>query len=135
MLCLSSFVGWNPVNRPAVRSHGYVGCFMEPNGAEVPSRNSAMPPVHLSEPEKRLARLVACGLTDDEIAVQLELSRSSVDEHIKRLLARIGARDRLEILFHVYSDPTLLEQIGTATENHSLGIVPGADPRTNRKAS
>jgi DNA-binding NarL/FixJ family response regulator len=62
-------------------------------------------PVKLSDPEKQLAKLVAQGCTDDEIAKRLTVQRRSVQEQIERLLSKIGGRERVEILFYLYSEP------------------------------
>jgi DNA-binding CsgD family transcriptional regulator len=68
-------------------------------------------PMMLSDVDKELMCLVAVGLTDDEIATQLRIPKRHVLDHIARLLAGLGARDRLEILFYAYSDATMCDQI------------------------
>jgi DNA-binding NarL/FixJ family response regulator len=65
----------------------------------------------LSEDDKELAVLVALALTDDEIAAQLQIPKLKVRNRIARLLARLGARERLEILLYALSDPAISRQI------------------------
>ena len=66
----------------------------------------------LSEADEELMCLVALGLTDDEISTHLQIPKRQVVNHIARLLARLGARDRLEILLYAYSDPAMRNRIG-----------------------
>jgi DNA-binding CsgD family transcriptional regulator len=73
------------------------------------------PSAELSEAEKELATCVATGLSDDEIARQLEIPKHHVAEHIARLLAKIGGQDRLEILLYAYSNPTIYKRINALT--------------------
>jgi DNA-binding CsgD family transcriptional regulator len=77
------------------------------------------PRAELSEAEKELATRVATGLTDDEIATQLEISKHHVVERIARLLAKIGGQDRLEILLYAYSNPTIYKRINGRTQGGS----------------
>jgi len=62
-------------------------------------------PVQLSDHERQLARLVAQGCTDNEIARKLTVQTHSVEEQIAGLLSKIGGRERVEILFYLYSEP------------------------------
>ncbi|HEX2910945.1 MAG TPA: helix-turn-helix transcriptional regulator [Chloroflexia bacterium] len=51
----------------------------------------------LSEREKQVAELVAQGLSNREIAERLGLSKRTVDNHLYKLLSKLGARSRNEI--------------------------------------
>jgi DNA-binding CsgD family transcriptional regulator len=73
----------------------------------------------LSEVNKELMYLVAVGLTDDEIATHLQIPKRQVLNHISRLLARLGARDRLEILLYAYSDPTMCDRMSAEATNRT----------------
>ena len=79
--------------------------FMESNGRENLRDQNTIEV--LLEREEQLASLIAAGLTDGEIAAQLITERHTVEERIAQLLAKIGAHDRLEIVFYLYSDPPL----------------------------
>jgi DNA-binding NarL/FixJ family response regulator len=70
----------------------------------------------LSEEDKELVGLVAGGLTDDEIATQLQIPKRKVLNHIARLLAKLGAQDRVEIVLYAYSDSTMYQPVSTEAE-------------------
>jgi DNA-binding NarL/FixJ family response regulator len=67
--------------------------------------------VRFSEPEKLVVILVSVGMTDVEIATRLKISRLALMERIQRVLGKIGARDRLEILFYGHSNTKIHEAI------------------------
>ena len=90
-------------------------------------------PVQLSDNEKRVASLVALGCTDDEIAQQMTLKTHYVKEHIAHLLSKIDARERVEILFYVYSEPSLSP--GIAAMERYDELAQGSDCSPVRKAS
>lgn len=53
--------------------------------------------LELSTREREVARLVAAGRTNEEIAAELFISLSTVKTHLSRIQARTGARNRVEI--------------------------------------
>jgi DNA-binding NarL/FixJ family response regulator len=61
--------------------------------------------MELSEVDNELITMVWRGLTDDEIAMQLQIPQDKVLDHIARLLAKLGVRERLEIIFYALSQP------------------------------
>ena len=55
------------------------------------------PLARLSAAERRVAKLVAEGLSNQAIADQLVVSRHTVDSHVKRAFAKLGLRSRVEL--------------------------------------
>jgi DNA-binding CsgD family transcriptional regulator len=51
----------------------------------------------LTEREAEIARLVAAGASNPEIAQQLFLSRKTIERHVSNILRKIGARNRAEL--------------------------------------
>jgi DNA-binding NarL/FixJ family response regulator len=64
------------------------------------------PPVQPIEPltgrEEQILAAVAQGLTNSEIAGQMYITLSTVKTHITRLMAKLGARNRVEIAMWAY---------------------------------
>lgn len=54
-------------------------------------------PPALTETERRVADLAAQGLSNPDIAAMMSLSRRTVETHVSRILAKLGARSRHEI--------------------------------------
>jgi DNA-binding NarL/FixJ family response regulator len=75
--------------------------------------------MELSEADKELIGLVAFGLTDDEIATQLHVPKHMVLDHIARLLAELGARNRIEIILYAFSDPAMYKRITVEIANRN----------------
>jgi DNA-binding NarL/FixJ family response regulator len=75
--------------------------------------------MELSEADQELIGLVAFGLADGEIATQLQVPKHMVLDHIARLLAQLGARERLEILLYAFSDPTMYQRITAEIANRN----------------
>jgi len=51
----------------------------------------------LSTRERQIAELVAAGASNPEIAEALFLSRKTVERHVTNILAKLGARNRVEL--------------------------------------
>jgi len=52
----------------------------------------------LTDRERELTMLVATGLSNDEIAARLVLSPATVKTHVNRSMAKVGARDRAQLV-------------------------------------
>ena len=61
-----------------------------PQGLEVRS--------DLSERELEIIELVATGLTNQEIAKQLMISKRTVDNHVSNIFAKTGAKNRVALI-------------------------------------
>ena len=55
----------------------------------------------LTERERAIARLVAEGASNPEIAQQLFLSRKTVERHVSNVLKKVGARNRADLAARV----------------------------------
>jgi DNA-binding NarL/FixJ family response regulator len=56
----------------------------------------------LTEREREVLALVGTGLSNDEIAGQLVISVATVKTHVHRLLTKLGARDRAQLVVAAY---------------------------------
>ena len=56
----------------------------------------------LTEREREVLALVAQGLSNEEIAERLVLSRATARTHVSRVLAKVGARDRTQLVVLAY---------------------------------
>jgi DNA-binding CsgD family transcriptional regulator len=61
----------------------------------------------LTPAEARIARLVADGRSNPEIAAELSLSRNTVQTHVSHILAKLGARSRGEIIRQALGHPPM----------------------------
>ena len=52
----------------------------------------------LTDREREITVLVAAGLSNDEIAARLVLSPATVKTHVNRAMAKVGARDRAQLV-------------------------------------
>jgi DNA-binding NarL/FixJ family response regulator len=56
----------------------------------------------LTNREREVLSLVACGLSNEEIAGRLHLSRLTVKSHVTRTMTKLGARDRAQLVVIAY---------------------------------
>jgi DNA-binding CsgD family transcriptional regulator len=91
--------------------------------------------MELSEADKELIGLVAFGLTDAEIAAQLQVPKHIVLDYIARLLAKLGARERLEIVLYAFSEPTMYQRIIAEIANRNRKNLQAQTPGAKQNAS
>jgi len=80
----------------AERARRQAAALVEAAAARI-SANSTDPLARLSPAERRVAELVAEGLSNAGIASRLFLSRHTVDTHVKRAYAKLAIRSRVEL--------------------------------------
>jgi DNA-binding NarL/FixJ family response regulator len=68
------------------------------------SSGRAAPPglASLTEREKEVVGLVACGLSNDEIARELVVSPLTAKTHVSRAMTKLNARDRAQLVVLAY---------------------------------
>ncbi|HEY8526917.1 MAG TPA: response regulator transcription factor [Acidimicrobiales bacterium] len=64
----------------------------------------------LTDREREVVRLVAHGLTNDEIAAELIMSPLTAKTHVNRAMSKLGARDRAQLVVIAYE--TGLARVG-----------------------
>jgi DNA-binding NarL/FixJ family response regulator len=67
----------------------------------VPDREPAPLP-DTTDREREVLRLIACGLANAEVAEALHISLSTTKTYIGRLLTKLGARDRAQLVILAY---------------------------------
>ena len=69
-----------------------------PDERSAAARFSASARSDLSEREVEIVELVATGLTNQEIAAQLMISKRTVDNHVSNIFTKTGAKNRVALL-------------------------------------
>jgi DNA-binding NarL/FixJ family response regulator len=66
------------------------------------SRNPDPRLAELTPREREVLELVAQGLSNAEIAEALTLERTTIKTHVQRILTKLGARNRVEVVILAY---------------------------------
>jgi DNA-binding NarL/FixJ family response regulator len=82
------------------RTHALISAFVTPRRAAAESDATSI----LTSRESEVLLLIARGLSNVEIAQQLELSVETVKTHVKRIYVKCGARDRVQAVIYAYEN-------------------------------
>jgi DNA-binding CsgD family transcriptional regulator len=82
---------------PALTASGRVDRLITDCGATTPATQAAAMPLPLTDREREIAILISQGLSNNEIAQNLTLSIRTIEGHIYRACARVGAATRAEL--------------------------------------
>jgi DNA-binding NarL/FixJ family response regulator len=67
-----------------------------------PSASPAAPLETLTQREREVLTLVGAGLSNGELAARLYISEATVKTHVKRILMKLGLRDRIQAVVLAY---------------------------------
>lgn len=70
-------------------------------GAELAPGNAMLTPSSLTGRESEVARAVASGLSNKEVADQLHISERTVKAHLSAIFEKLGVRDRLQLVLRL----------------------------------
>ena len=70
----------------------------------------------LTEREREVMSLVAGGLANDEIARRLVITHATAKTHVSRILLKLGARDRAQLVVTAYETGLVVPGRGKATK-------------------
>ncbi|MET9885436.1 response regulator transcription factor [Streptomyces sp. NPDC006430] len=78
------------------------------------SRTTTVPPAELTPRELEIWQLIATGLDNAEIARDLDISISTVKNHITGIFGKLGVRDRAQAVIAAYESGLVVAAVGNA---------------------
>ncbi|RKN42248.1 response regulator [Streptomyces hoynatensis] len=91
-------------------TRGLIARFLEQGDGPRPEAAAALDV--LTAREREVLAEVAGGLSNDEIAARLTVSPLTVKTHINRLLTKLGARDRAQLVIAAYESGLVRPRVG-----------------------
>lgn len=90
-----------------------------------PGNGRGVPPdsVRMTKREREISDLIADGLSNKEIALQINVATYTVKSHVHNILEKRGLHSRLQIARHVHEEPRLLQ----VNEGHPHSMAPSSD--------
>lgn len=91
---------------PPVTAHapaGTTGGGLAPTAGPAPAPGPTELPDELTAREAEVLTLIAAGLSNDEIAARLVVSRATVKTHVNRIFSKTGSRDRAQAVRYAYA--------------------------------
>ncbi|GAA1056287.1 hypothetical protein GCM10017608_27850 [Agromyces luteolus] len=78
--------------------------YVRPGPVPAPTATSALGTAlaSLTEREREVLVLVAGGLSNDDLAERLVISRHTAKTHVNRVMAKLGAHDRAQLVIAAY---------------------------------
>jgi DNA-binding NarL/FixJ family response regulator len=90
-----------------------------------PGRRRGVPPdsVRMTKREREISELIADGLSNKEIALQINVATYTVKSHVHNILEKRGLHSRLEIARDAYKEPRLIR----VNEAHPHSLASSSD--------
>jgi DNA-binding NarL/FixJ family response regulator len=88
----------------------------------------------LTAREREVLALVALGLSNDEIAERLVVSRATAKTHVSRAMVKLHARDRAKLVVFAYEAGLVAPRAGSGTRQ-PVGLAMAAAPRLEAVAT
>ena len=82
-------------------------------------------PDEVTPREREVLTLVAAGHTNHEIAQQLHIGVGTVKTHVARLLAKLGARDRVQLVIRAHGSEEIRTPTRTSRDSPGSGDLRG----------
>ena len=97
------------------------------SAAQTPPAGFALPS-SLTAREMEILRLIAAGWTNNEIAEHLFISPLTCKSHVSRILGKLAARDRIQLVVLAYESGLVVPGQTSGQTSGKAGEQPGAPP-------